>query len=143
MPPRTSRPSRLKSSDVLSETVTPVAPQKSLWPVVFVLTMLLLVALSVAGYFYYQYRHSAEKADAKEIEDLAKEIGLMMLLPEGETPTLATVTDKEKLSEQPFFQKSENGDKVLIVFGVLILTVVTSTIFLRLGRYRIARPELL
>ena len=115
MPPRTSRPSRLKSPDVLSETVTPsAAPQKSLWPVVFVLTLLLLVALSVAGYFYYQYRHSAEKADAKEIEDLAKEIGSMMLLPDGDTPTLATVTDKDKLSEQPFFQKSENGDKVLI-----------------------------
>ncbi|MBP7060950.1 MAG: hypothetical protein KBA91_03165 [Candidatus Moranbacteria bacterium] len=115
MPPRTSRPSRLKSPDALSETVTPLAtPQKSLWLVVFVLTMLLLVALSVAGYFYYQYRHSAEKADAKEIEDLAKEIGSMMLLPEGEAPTLATVTDKDKLSDQPFFQKSENGDKVLI-----------------------------
>lgn len=115
MPPRTTRSTRLKSPDALTEAVTPsAAPQKSLWPVVFVLTMLLLVALSVAGYFYYQYRHSAQKADAKEIEDLTKEIGSMMLLPDGETPTLATVTDKDKLSEQPFFQKSENGDKVLI-----------------------------
>lgn len=74
----------------------------------------MLLTLSVAGYFYYQFRNSAQIADAKEIEDLTKEIGVMMMLPENETPTLATVTDKDKLSEQSFFQKSENGDKVLI-----------------------------
>jgi hypothetical protein len=76
--------------------------------------MLLCLALAVAGYFYYQYRHSAQIADAKEIADLSQEIGQFMILPEGETPTLATVTDREKLAEQPFFQKAENGDKVLI-----------------------------
>jgi len=78
------------------------------------LVVLLLLALSIAGYFYYQYRQSAEVADAKEIESLAQEIGQFMILPEGEEPTLATVTDREKLAEQPFFQKAENGDKVLI-----------------------------
>ncbi len=35
------------------------------------------------------------------------------MLPE-ENPTIATVTDKEKLSGQAFFQKAENGDKVII-----------------------------
>jgi hypothetical protein len=84
--------------------------QKSLWPVVMVLAMLFLIATSIAGYFYYQYKHSAEVANA---EDLVEQIGQTMLLPEG-APTLATVTDREKLAEQPFFQKSENGDKVLI-----------------------------
>lgn len=118
MPPRTTRTTR---SRVAPETVAapvvaaqPVAKEKTLLPVVMVMGILLLIALSVAGYFYYQFRHSAQIADAKEIEDLAKEIGAMMMLPENETPTLATVTDRDKLSEQPFFQKSENGDKVLI-----------------------------
>ncbi len=78
------------------------------------LAVLLGAALSVAGYFYYQYRHSAAVASAEEIADLTQEIGKVMLLPEGETPTLATVTDKEKLAEQAFFQNAENGDKVLI-----------------------------
>jgi len=83
-------------------------------PVIFVLVVLLLLAMSVAGYFYYQYKHTAQAQDAKEIEELSTTIGKFMELPTGEAPTLATVTDREKLAEQPFFQKAENGDKVLI-----------------------------
>ncbi len=114
MPPRASRVTRLKPVEEVAEKVSAPASQKSLWPVVLVLGMLLCIALAIAGYFYYQYRHSAQVADAKEIADLSQEIGQFMILPEGETPTLATVTDREKLAEQPFFQKAENGDKVLI-----------------------------
>ena len=114
MPPRASRATRLKPVEEVAEKVSAPASQKSLWPVVLVLGMLLCIALAIAGYFYYQYRHSAQVADAKEIADLSQEIGQFMILPDGETPTLATVTDREKLAEQPFFQKAENGDKVLI-----------------------------
>ncbi len=116
MPPRTTRaPRKMTITPLEVEKTSGVSSgsQKSLWPVVMVLAMLFLIATSIAGYFYYQYRHSAEVVDAKEIEDLVEQIGQMMLLPEG-APTLATVTDREKLAEQPFFQKSENGDKVLI-----------------------------
>lgn len=91
-----------------------VASNKKALPLVVTLSLLLVAALSAAGYFYYQYRHSAQVADAKEIEELTENIGRFFVLPDGETPTLATVTDKEKLAEQPFFQKAENGDKVLI-----------------------------
>ncbi|MFA9262800.1 MAG: hypothetical protein ACEQSB_05660 [Undibacterium sp.] len=83
-------------------------------PIIIVLSSLLLVALSVAGYFYYQYRHSPKVQSAEEIKNLKEEIGAMFELPTDEEPTLATVTDREKLAEQPFFQKAENGDKVLI-----------------------------
>ncbi len=36
-----------------------------------------------------------------------------MELPQGETPTIATVSDKEKLKDQPFFKATENGDVLL------------------------------
>ncbi|MFZ2300053.1 MAG: hypothetical protein WAW00_02885 [Candidatus Moraniibacteriota bacterium] len=76
---------------------------------------MLALSVAIAGYFYYQYTHSAPvNSEADEVASLTKIIGAMMELPEGETPTLATVTDRDKLAEQPFFQKAENGDKVLI-----------------------------
>ncbi len=83
--------------------------------VVWVLGILLLTAIGTAGYFYWQYRNSQPGvAETKETKALVETISDLMLLPEGEEPTLATVTDKEKLADQPFFQKAENGDKVLI-----------------------------
>lgn len=116
MSPRVPRTTRSKTLIAESEqpALVSVSEKKTLLPVVMVLTTLLLMALSVAGYFYYQYRQTAQVASAKEIEDLSQEIGAVMMLPEGETPTLATVTDREKLAEQAFFEKAENGDKVLI-----------------------------
>lgn len=115
MPPRTPvRTTRTKVAASKSEGDVSGFRERAVWPVILVLGVLLVIALAVAGYFYYQYKHTAQAADAKEIEDLAKEIGKVMLLPEGEAPTLATVTDKEKLADQAFFEKAENGDKVLI-----------------------------
>lgn len=95
-------------------TDTTDAGQGKALPIIIVLASLLLVALSVAGYFYYQYRQSPKVQSAEEIANLKAEIGAMFELPTNEEPTLATVTDREKLAEQPFFQKAENGDKVLI-----------------------------
>ncbi len=77
------------------------------------LTVLLLGAMGAAGYFYYQYKHP-EKAVEKQVKDVVEAVGALMVLPEGETPTLATVTDKSRLEGQQFFKQAENGDKVLI-----------------------------
>jgi len=48
-----------------------------------------------------------------EAEKVIKQVGEIYLLPE-EIPTIATVSDKTQLSNQVFFERSENGDKVLI-----------------------------
>ncbi len=83
--------------------------------VVIIFSLLLLFFAGAAGYFYYKYKKMAQTSDTKEeIAQLVKTLDAVIELPGGETPTLATVTDKEKLVSQPFFRKSENGDKVLI-----------------------------
>ena len=48
-----------------------------------------------------------------EVEKVIKRVGEIYLLPD-EIPTIATVSDKTQLTNQAFFERSENGDKVLI-----------------------------
>lgn len=45
---------------------------------------------------------------------LISKISELILLPKDETPTIATVTDPEKLKDQPFFAQAKTGDNVLI-----------------------------
>ncbi len=53
-------------------------------------------------------------AAEQEVADVIAAIGKHILLPEGEEPTVATVSDPEKLKDQLFFKHAEMGDKVLI-----------------------------
>lgn len=43
-----------------------------------------------------------------------EKVGKLLTLPTDEQPTVATVQDKEKLKDQPFFKDAQNGDKLLI-----------------------------
>jgi hypothetical protein len=50
----------------------------------------------------------------REEQNLINKVDKLLDLPEDEDPTVATVTDASKLSEQVFFEKAQEGDKVLI-----------------------------
>ncbi|MBU2578351.1 MAG: hypothetical protein ABH867_04170 [Patescibacteria group bacterium] len=67
-----------------------------------------------AIYFYSQYRKVVRNTDTNEAEQLISTISELIELPPDEVPTVATVSDKNKLQDYPFFGKAENGDKVLI-----------------------------
>lgn len=64
------------------------------------------------GYFLYK-KYKKSPVSLSEVDDVVGKVGKLMDLP-GETATLATVTDKEKLKDQPFFAQAENGDKAII-----------------------------
>lgn len=49
-----------------------------------------------------------------EVRGLVADVSDHMLLPEDETPTLATVTDMHALEGQAFFKNAAEGDKVLM-----------------------------
>lgn len=53
------------------------------------------------------------KENLNSVEVVKNHVGKHYLLPSGEQPALATITDKKKLSSQ-FLRQADNGDKVLI-----------------------------
>lgn len=92
-----------------------IFPTRFLNKVLFALgTLAVLLLITAAAYFYWQYQQLASQNPAKEIEHITNRLSKFMELPSGAMPTLATVTEKEKLIDQDFFKQAENGDKVLI-----------------------------
>ncbi|MFC1649695.1 LytR C-terminal domain-containing protein [Patescibacteria group bacterium] len=53
-------------------------------------------------------------AAREEAVAIVEEVGKLIDLPEGEDPTIATVSDVDKVRSQPFFTNAQNGDKVII-----------------------------
>lgn len=87
-----------------------IAEKKFIW----IIVVLFGLSVFAAGYFAYHSFFTPEALKRREVKKWAEIIGKNTELPHGETPTLATVTNKEKLGDQKFFQKAENGDKILI-----------------------------
>ncbi len=90
-----------------------------------VFLIILAIAASVGGTIYVARKkpqllgiqgQSVDQSQEmkEETEKLVKEVGEIIALPEGEIPTLATVTDIEAVKDQTFFTQAQNGDKVLI-----------------------------
>lgn len=82
------------------------------------LLVLLLVVMSGVAIYFYQKASVLQKdpqvAVKQETEALVEKVGKLIILPLGEVPTIATVSDLEKLKGQAFFAKAKVGDKVLI-----------------------------
>jgi hypothetical protein len=88
-------------------------------PLVFILILLLLVSGGVV-YAVTQkpevlgLSRDSQAAAQAEIDKLIADIGRLIALPSDERPTVATVTDVEKVKEQAFFKNAQNGDRVVI-----------------------------
>jgi len=81
------------------------------------LAILFLVAAGGAYYYYLKFNElkaNPQKIAESEVAETVKRVGEIMVLPEGEAPTVATVADPARLKDQPFFAKAKIGDKVLI-----------------------------
>lgn len=82
--------------------------------------ILIVIAAGAAVYFYLQYQNIKKqltdptKSAQVATREIIEKVGKLIELPTDEEPTVATISDKEKLKDQPFFAKAKNGDKVLI-----------------------------
>ncbi len=81
---------------------------------------ILLLSLIPSYYFWNKYQETQlllkdpQGALAAENRTLVDTVSKLMDVPSDETPTVATVADKDKLKEQPLFARAQNGDKILV-----------------------------
>ncbi len=79
--------------------------------------MLAVVAFGSTYYFYSEYlslKASSDEVTQEENRKTVATVSKLIVLPEGENPTVATVVDPELLKNQPFFARAKKGDRVLI-----------------------------
>ncbi len=89
-----------------------------------IIPVIAVAALGLAGYFYMQvrtlnaqvrtFKDNPQIIAQQETDSLVNKVSKLMVLPMGETPTIATVTDPAALKDQPFFASAQKDDKVLI-----------------------------
>lgn len=82
-----------------------------------VLVVALIASIGTGAYFYSQVvklKQNPQVLAQQEVQKVVAQVSRLIVLPEGEMPTIATVTDPEKLKDQPFFSKAQKGDKLLI-----------------------------
>lgn len=87
------------------------------------ISVVVFIIICLIAFFTVRYQNAQkeierltnpQEAVKEEKKQLQDRVGKLVALPEGETPTIATVSDVNKLKSQAFFAKAENGDKVLI-----------------------------
>ena len=111
--PQVTKNSRLslKSTELLGFTSQSLI-------IIIGLAIILVAAVGIAIYFYLQYQNTQAQLNkttqSNEQAALIGQVGKLIVLPTGEQPTIATVSDVNRLKTQSFFSHAHNGDKVLI-----------------------------
>ena len=106
----------VSNEEVAEVNMPEVKMKKGISPKRFAVIVLVIVAVigSCSAYYFYN-KYKSLNSDAtveakKESDRLVGLLGKLIELPAGETPTIATITDKEKLKDQPFFTQAQNRD---------------------------------
>lgn len=84
--------------------------------------VIIIAVLLFLKYQSTQLELNKLKSDPRLTNEILVEIGKLIFLPDNETPTIATVTEVEKLRiNQPFFNSAKNGDKIIVYTKKAIL----------------------
>ncbi len=105
------------ASSKLQSLTEKIKPYLNDYRLNFALVILLLISVVSAVYFYSQYiavKTNPQKIAQDERTALLAQVSRLIVLPSGEDPTIATVSNIDVLRNQPFFSNSKNGDQVLI-----------------------------
>src|SRR3989338_2914754 len=87
---------------------------------IFLISIMAIGGVLSSFYFYRKYKDTQQlfrdinAVSQLDMKNLVEKVGKLIKLPEDELPTVATITDLERLKEQEFFAKAKVGDKVLL-----------------------------
>jgi len=79
-----------------------------------------IIGLLPSIFFYHQAQTAQQNsthpvaANLQSTNDIVNAVSRHIVLPSGEQPTVATVSDASKVHNQAFFEHAANSDKVLI-----------------------------
>lgn len=80
---------------------------------IFILFIVAVFGSYGSLHFYNKYKTLKTNPNVEDQKETVKLVGILsklMELPKDEMPTVAKISDKEKLKGQAFFDKAENGD---------------------------------
>jgi hypothetical protein len=96
----------------------PAAPSNNWRKIIISLVLAAVIAWLAYGYITTKNQLEQTKSPTgqglTETQRLVNKVSLLVDLPPGETPTIASVNDASKLKNQAFFANAKDGDKVLI-----------------------------
>ncbi|MDP2692608.1 MAG: LytR C-terminal domain-containing protein [bacterium] len=112
----------------------------------FLIILLFLAVVAAFAWYFMKYREAQkqvnflssmegrQEVDKMEIEKVVSAVGKLILLSETEMPTIATIEDAAALAtEQAFFSKAQNGDKILIYSDRAIIYSVERNLLVNVG----------
>jgi len=100
----------------------PFHAKHMLWIIVGTVVAVIVIGFAVVRYIQIAQELAKLKQNPSVTGQFSQEqqqalvdaVGSLIELPKDEVPTIATVTDVDRLKNQPFFTHALNGDKVLI-----------------------------
>lgn len=84
------------------------------------LVLLVLAGFGLSAFLYTQMQtlkndpKTLQQAQQSKTNAIKDKVAKLISVPADETPILATVDNKEKLKDQPFFKDAQNGDYILM-----------------------------
>ena len=110
-----------------------------------VIILLFISLVGACAWLFINYQKAQEQVDylsaltpqdinKKEMDALLEKVNKLIVLPEDKIPTIATIQNIEELAkEQVFFEKAQNGDKILIYDDRAIIYSPLKNILVNVG----------
>ena len=96
------------------EVIPQLIPKKELKKYSYKKIIIIFISLLVLGLGGYGMKHYFSQKSGGDTTQVLLEVEKLTELPQGETPTIATVTDVKPLQSQDFFKDAQTGDKLLL-----------------------------